>query len=120
MRGSATSAGILAGAREQYALGNNVSGWLQAEVGPGRGEEIVEIAYDLQAGSYTEYRRDHALAFELLAAESAALLDAVLRPGDQLLDAGCGEVLAHPLLDPDDREGSIARAFAATALAARG
>ena len=32
---------------------------------------------------------------------------------------GCGEVLAHPLLDPDDREGSIARAFAAVAAAHR-
>lgn len=29
------------------------------------------------------------------------------------LDAGCGEVLAAPLVDPDDREGSISRAFAA-------
>ncbi len=30
------------------------------------------------------------------------------------------EVLAHPLLDPADREGSITRAFAAVGLAARG
>jgi uncharacterized protein YbaR (Trm112 family) len=87
----AVSAGILAGAREQYALGNNVTGWLHDEVGSGRTEEIVEIAYDLQAGSYTAYRRDHAHAVELLAEESAAFLDEVLRTSDQLLDAGCGE-----------------------------
>ncbi len=31
---------------------------------------------------------------------------------------GMGEVLAHPLIDPADREGSIARAFAAIARAA--
>ncbi|MEX2373271.1 MAG: LLM class flavin-dependent oxidoreductase [Dehalococcoidia bacterium] len=31
------------------------------------------------------------------------------------LDAGCGEVLAAPLVEPDDREGSIARAFEAVA-----
>jgi hypothetical protein len=31
---------------------------------------------------------------------------------------GMGEVLAHPLLDPNDREGSLARAFAAIARAA--
>jgi hypothetical protein len=30
-----------------------------------------------------------------------------------------GEVLAHPLIDPADREGSLARAFAAVARAAR-
>lgn len=29
------------------------------------------------------------------------------------IDAGCAEVLAAPLIDPDDREGSITRAFAA-------
>ncbi len=32
---------------------------------------------------------------------------------------GMGEVLAHPLLDPADRAGSLARAFAAIARAAR-
>jgi F420-dependent oxidoreductase-like protein len=31
------------------------------------------------------------------------------------LDAGCGEILAAPLVDPDDRERSIARAFTAVA-----
>jgi hypothetical protein len=35
-------------------------------------------------------------------------------------DAGIAEVLAHPLLEPADRQGSIARAFAAVGLAARG
>ncbi|MDA0366247.1 MAG: LLM class flavin-dependent oxidoreductase [Chloroflexi bacterium] len=34
-------------------------------------------------------------------------------------DAGMGEILAHPLLDPNDRERSLARSFAAVA-AARG
>lgn len=31
------------------------------------------------------------------------------------LDAGCGEVLAAPLVEPDDRDASIARAFEAVA-----
>lgn len=35
-------------------------------------------------------------------------------------DAGMSEVLAHPLLDPADREGSMAGAFAAVGRAARG
>src|SRR4029079_12740548 len=30
---------------------------------------------------------------------------------------GCGEILAHPLIEPDDRAGSIARAFSAVAAA---
>lgn len=60
---------------------------------------------------------------------SDALLDDLVISGteDQVaaglrryLDDGCGEVLAAPLVDPDDRDGSIARAFAAVAKADRG
>ncbi len=37
----------------------------------------------------------------------------------QMIEDGCGEILAHPLLDPADREGSIERAFHAVAAAHR-
>jgi hypothetical protein len=33
------------------------------------------------------------------------------------IEAGCGEVLAAPLIDPEDRTGSFERAFAAIARA---
>ena len=33
------------------------------------------------------------------------------------IEAGCGEVLAHPLMDPSDREGSIERVFKAVGIA---
>lgn len=36
------------------------------------------------------------------------------------LDAGLGQVLAHPVIDPDDSAGSIERAFRATAAVVRG
>jgi F420-dependent oxidoreductase-like protein len=51
-----------------------------------------------------------------------ALLDDLVASGNEddvaagmrrYLEAGCSEVLAMPLIDPDDREGSIADAFAA-------
>ena len=59
---------------------------------------------------------------------SDALLDDLVISGSEdevaeglraLAASGVGEVLAHPILDPDDREGSIARGFAAVASAAR-
>jgi alkanesulfonate monooxygenase SsuD/methylene tetrahydromethanopterin reductase-like flavin-dependent oxidoreductase (luciferase family) len=59
---------------------------------------------------------------------SDALLDDLLVSGSEAevaaglvawIKDGMGEVLAHPLLDPNDREGSLARAFAAIARAAR-
>ncbi len=34
-----------------------------------------------------------------------------------MVKSGCGEILAHPLIDPDDRAGSIERAFHAVAVA---
>jgi len=34
-------------------------------------------------------------------------------------EAGMGEILAHPLIEPDDREGSIDSAFAAVARASK-
>ncbi len=58
---------------------------------------------------------------------SDALLDDLLISGTEqevaeqlraLQDLGFGEILAHPVIDPNDRETSIARAFAAAALAA--
>lgn len=57
---------------------------------------------------------------------SDALLDDLVVSGTEeqvraglrrYLDEGCGEVLAAPLVDPGDREGSIARAFRAIASA---
>jgi alkanesulfonate monooxygenase SsuD/methylene tetrahydromethanopterin reductase-like flavin-dependent oxidoreductase (luciferase family) len=59
---------------------------------------------------------------------SDALLDDLLVSGSETevaaglvgwIKDGMGEVLAHPLLHPNDREGSLARAFAAIARAAR-
>jgi len=85
------SAATIAEARRLYGLGNNVSAWLREQLGPERADEVVEISYDLQAGSYTAYRRGHASGTNRLADEAAALLDACLLPGDQILDAGCGE-----------------------------
>jgi len=57
---------------------------------------------------------------------SDALLDDLVVSGSEAevaerlgsyIEAGCGEVLAAPLIDPEDREGSFERAFAAIALA---
>lgn len=85
------SAATIAEARRQYGLGNNVSAWLREQLGRERADEVVEISYDLQAGSYTAYRREHASGTNRFADEASALLDACLLPGDQILDAGCGE-----------------------------
>jgi alkanesulfonate monooxygenase SsuD/methylene tetrahydromethanopterin reductase-like flavin-dependent oxidoreductase (luciferase family) len=66
--------------------------------------------------------------FDPAAGYSDVLLDEIIIYGSeaevatglgQWIKDGMGEVLAHPLLDPADREGSLARAVAAIARAAR-
>jgi hypothetical protein len=66
--------------------------------------------------------------FDPAAGYSDALLDELIVYGSeaevaaglgQWIKDGMGEVLAHPLLDPANREGSLARAFAAIARATR-
>ena len=66
--------------------------------------------------------------FDPAAMYSDALLDELIVYGSEAevaaglgywIKDGMGEVLAHPLLDPADREGSLARTFAAIARAAR-
>lgn len=70
-----------------------------------------------------------AAGYDVTAGYSDALLDDLVVSGTESevasglrrwRDAGIAEVLAHPLLDPADREGSIARALAAVGRAARG
>ncbi len=55
-----------------------------------------------------------ALLDDLVVSGTAEEVRAGLR---RYLDEGCGEVLAAPLVDPSDREGSIERAFQAVAVA---
>ncbi len=69
----------------------------------------------------------HAAGFpEASAGYSDAMLDDLIVSGTegevaarfaQMIEDGCGEILAHPLIDPADREGSIERAFHAVAVA---
>ena len=69
-----------------------------------------------------------AAGYDVAAGYSNELLDDLLVSGTEeqvaaglrhWIEIGMGEVLAHPLIDPNDREASIARGFAAVARAAR-
>lgn len=80
-------------ALEAYAQGRNVMATLRELAGSSANDDrIVEIAYDLQAGSYAayveanrDYWRDYSTAL-------AAVLARVAKTGDRMLDAGTGEL----------------------------
>lgn len=72
---------------------------------------FAAAGYDVAAG-YSD-----ALLDDLVVSGTAEEVAAGLR---RWRDAGASEVLAHPLLEAGEREASMARAFAAVGLAARG
>jgi ubiquinone/menaquinone biosynthesis C-methylase UbiE/uncharacterized protein YbaR (Trm112 family) len=78
---------------EAYRAGRNVTQTLRALLGQQRNTaEIVEIAYDLQAGSYIETvhaGRDYWRAYTT---ELASLIAPHIAPGDRVLEAGTGEM----------------------------
>lgn len=85
-------------AKEAYARGENVTDWLKRERGLSRNDpEIIEIAYDLQAGTYVSSALEDAAYMESYAGQAAAILSPFLKEGDVFLDVGTGEctTLAH-------------------------
>lgn len=85
-------------ARRAHARGENVTLHLQQQLHVSRNTpEIIEMAYDLQAGSYVAYANDHRDLLDRFAAESANILDRYLHANASILDVGCGELttLSH-------------------------
>jgi SAM-dependent methyltransferase len=78
--------------------GRNITAALREHLGVDRNTpEIVEIAYDLQAGTYVSFAEEHPDYIRSYSGQLARMLDPHLKPGDVLLDAGAGELttLSH-------------------------
>ncbi|WP_144300252.1 hypothetical protein [Elioraea rosea] len=86
-------------ARQAWEAGENVTDALRRQLGvEDNTPEIIELAYDMQAGSYIrdiEENRDRAI---LYAEEVAGILDRHIEPGTSLLDIGTGEVTTLSLI----------------------
>lgn len=79
--------------RTAFRQGRNVTEYLRQELGVAHNTpEIIETAYDLQAGSYIASARQGSPGYAAYVAELARHLAPHLRPGDTLLDAGTGEL----------------------------
>lgn len=82
-------------ARRAYGRGENVTLHLQQQLGvSGNTPDIIEMAYDLQAGSYVAFAKDHRAMLDNYTAEMAGILVPYLAPGAAILDVGCGELTA--------------------------
>jgi SAM-dependent methyltransferase len=111
-----------------FAQGRNVTRTLREHLGTTRNTpEVIEIAYDLQAGTYVEFAEQNPEHVRAYAGQLASFLEPHLRPGDVLLDAGAGELtnlshmvsqLSTPLstvyaTDISERRLEIGKAYAA-------
>lgn len=80
-------------AKRAYVRGENVTQHLRRQLNVDHNTaEIIEIAYDLQAGSYTEFANRNQGELQSFTAEAASLLKRYVSDGDSILDVGCGEL----------------------------
>ena len=61
-------------------------------------DDIIEIAYDLQTGSYVKFYEENKLIIENYTDEAACLMGKYIETNDTLLDIGAGELTTLTLL----------------------
>jgi hypothetical protein len=85
---------------QAFREGRNVTQTLRDHLGVHHNTpEAIEIAYDLQAGSYVQSAESRPDVMRAYADQLASLLDPHLHPSDTLLDAGTGEMTTLVYLD---------------------
>lgn len=80
-------------AKKIYKQGKNVTNYLKKKLNKNYNTpEIIEIAYDLQAGAYINFANRNIEWIKLYTKELASVLDNQINNGDTLLDIGTGEL----------------------------
>lgn len=78
---------------ETFRKGGNVTEVLRKDIGKQTNtEEIIEIAYDLQAGEYVKYTLNNEERWNVYTKELSSIISPHLVEGDMVLDAGTGEM----------------------------
>lgn len=82
----------LISARRVYENGENVAQYLRNFEQPGSNTQAaIEIAYDMQAGTYTDAALRDQAYWHRYTGELASLLGASIELGDSVMEVGCGE-----------------------------
>ena len=82
-----------ADARNAFRRGENVTQYLQRQLGVSQNTtEIIEMAYELQAGSYVEWTKSNRPFVDSYTIEMAEILNRHLADGQTILDVGTGEL----------------------------
>ncbi|MBX3533254.1 MAG: hypothetical protein KF826_02785 [Xanthobacteraceae bacterium] len=85
--------GDIRDAYEAFKRGENVTRFLREQFGLNENSsQIIEIAYDLQAGSYIEWIEKEKEYWNGYTSEVAKVLNNYIADGDHILEAGTGEL----------------------------
>ena len=99
-------------ARECYKQGGNVTEHLRRQHGTKMNTpQIIEIAYDLQAGSYIEFLESNHDFCMRYSAQLTDILKANLEQNDTIMDIGTGELTTFSLI-LEEIHTKIAKAYA--------
>jgi SAM-dependent methyltransferase len=93
-----------------FREGKNVTAALREHLSTDRNTpETIEIAYDLQAGSYVKSANENQEFMRAYCRQLADILNPHLRSGDTLLDAGAGELttLTHLIMSLKKRPAKV-------------
>ncbi len=84
---------------QAYKTGKNITAFLRDLTDSDfNSAEIIEIAYDLQAGSFIEYTENYRERVQKYSKECADIVSQYLNENDTLLDIGTGEITTLSLL----------------------
>lgn len=87
------------GAKRVYSSGGNVTDYLREQKKISYNtSDIIEIAYDLQAGTYVDAAEKNMQKLSLYVNESLKIINTYMTPGQSLLDIGTGELTTLSLL----------------------
>jgi len=79
--------------KDIYNKGKNITQYLRKKLNQKNNtSEIIEIAYDLQAGSYIKYAKMNVEKIRLYTNELSQILDQNIDKNQSLLDVGTGEL----------------------------
>lgn len=80
-------------AKKAYANGFNITEMLRTQIKSTENtSEIIEVAYDIQAGNYIDYAEKNPVQSYSYTSQVADLLGKYISPNDSLLDIGSGEL----------------------------
>jgi ubiquinone/menaquinone biosynthesis C-methylase UbiE len=89
----------IAEAREEYRRGNNITRYLRRKFEESENTSgIIEIAYDLQSGSYIDAVKADMNQALTYASELSDILNKHLTNGESLMDVGAGEITTLTLV----------------------